>query len=77
MLIHLCFEPDGYTSATFSGRCAMPILADAIVDCGRRTLTRAILLANEWGKEKNGPWEGAEVIYGKKLKFYNSMYLVR
>lgn len=54
----------GYTSATFSGRCAMPILADAIVDCGRRTLTRAILLANEWGKEKNGPWEGAEVIYG-------------
>jgi DNA polymerase zeta len=28
----------GYTSATFSGRCAMPLLADAIVECGRRTL---------------------------------------
>jgi len=65
----------GYTSATFSGRCAMPILADTIVDCGRRTLTRAITLANEWGKEINGPWAGAEVIYGKKLKFCSSIHL--
>ena len=40
----------GYTSATFSGRCAMPVLADAIVECGRRTLTNAINLATEMGK---------------------------
>lgn len=52
----------GYTSATFSGRCAMPLLADSIVECGRRTLTRAINLANEWGKADK--WRGAEVIYG-------------
>jgi DNA polymerase zeta len=52
----------GYTSATFSGRCAMPILADSIVECGRRTLTNAINLANEWGRGEK--WSGAEVIYG-------------
>jgi hypothetical protein len=46
----------------------MPTLADTIVDCGRRTLTQAIILANEWGKEVDGPWAGAEVIYGKNLK---------
>ena len=39
----------GYTSATFSGRSAMPILADTIVECGRRTLRRAIHIANQWG----------------------------
>jgi len=54
----------GYTSATFSGRCAMPLVADAIVECGRRTLSNAINLANQWGIEKNGRWCGAEVIYG-------------
>lgn len=54
----------GYTSATFSGRCAMPLLADTIVECGRRTLTRAIDLANEWGKMIKGRWQGAEVLYG-------------
>lgn len=59
----------GYTSATFSGRCAMPILADTIVECARRTLANAIKLANEWGKDKGGHWYGAEVIYGKKAKW--------
>lgn len=54
----------GYTSATFSGRCAMPLLADAIVECGRRTLSNAMNLANDWGREKGGRWQGAEVIYG-------------
>lgn len=60
----------GYTSATFSGRCAMPLLADTIVECGRRTLQRAMHLASQWGQgidpwgreDKN--WLGAEVIYG-------------
>lgn len=42
----------------------MPLVADAIVECGRRTLTNAINLANSWGKENNGRWQGAEVIYG-------------
>ncbi|GKY98374.1 hypothetical protein MPSEU_000795000 [Mayamaea pseudoterrestris] len=54
----------GYTSATFSGRCAMPLLADTIVECGRRTLTDAINLANRWGSELNGRWKGCTVIYG-------------
>lgn len=54
----------GYTSATFSGRCAMPILADTIVELGRRTLTDAVKLANDWGSEPGGQWQGCEVIYG-------------
>lgn len=54
----------GYTSATFSGRSAMPLVADAIVECGRRTLSNAINLANSWGRDVNGRWYGAEVIYG-------------
>jgi len=54
----------GYTSATFSGRSAIPLVADAIVECGRRTLTNAIDLANKWGREKNGRWAGAHVLYG-------------
>ena len=54
----------GYTSATFSGRCAMPLLADTIVECARRTLTNAINLANEWGRRPGGRWYGAKVIYG-------------
>ena len=57
----------GYTSATFSGRCAMPILADTIVECARRTLTNAINLANKWGGDASGQWHGAEVIYGKNI----------
>ncbi|EED88820.1 DNA polymerase, partial [Thalassiosira pseudonana CCMP1335] len=44
----------GYTSATFSGRSAVPLVADAIVECGRRTLTNAINVANTWGKEASG-----------------------
>ncbi len=54
----------GYTSATFSGRSAMPVLADAIVECARRTLQNAIRLAEQWGKEKGGKWEGVAVLYG-------------
>lgn len=54
----------GYTSATFSGRSAIPLVADAIVECGRRTLTNAIDLANRWGREENGRWSGAYVLYG-------------
>eukprot|EP00536_Pseudo-nitzschia_multiseries_P006259 jgi/Psemu1/255250/estExt_Genewise1Plus.C_1300068 len=60
----------GYTSATFSGRCAMPLLADTIVECGRRTLQRAMHLANQWGQgtdpwgKEDKNWLGAEVIYG-------------
>ena len=60
----------GYTSATFSGRCAMPLLADTIVECGRRTLQKAMHLANRWGQgvdpwgKEDSTWLGAEVIYG-------------
>ena len=54
----------GYTSATFSGRSAVPLVADAIVECGRRTLTNAINLANSWGNEADGRWSGAKVLYG-------------
>lgn len=56
------FLVTGYTSATFSGRCAMPLLADTIVECGRKTLRKAIDMANRWGRE--GKWKGAKVIYG-------------
>ena len=54
----------GYTSATFSGRSAAPLVADAIVECGRRALTNAINLTNKWGKEENGQWSGCTVLYG-------------
>lgn len=54
----------GYTSATFSGRCALPLLADTIVECGRRTLTNAINLANSWGKDIANKWYGCQVLYG-------------
>lgn len=54
----------GYTSATFSGRSAAPLVADAIVECGRRTLTNAINLANKWGMKEDGRWRGAQVLYG-------------
>ena len=53
----------GYTSATFSGRSPMPLLADSIVECGRRTLSNAIDLANQWGSS-NEKYKGARVIYG-------------
>jgi DNA polymerase zeta len=60
----------GYTSATFSGRSAMPLLADSIVECGRRTLRKAINIANRWG-EGTDAWgraddrfRGCQVIYG-------------
>lgn len=46
----------------------MPLLADSIVECGRKTLTNAILLANEWGKDENGRWKGAHVVYGTYTK---------
>jgi DNA polymerase zeta len=42
----------------------MPLLADAIVECGRRTLSNAIKLATKWGKNPAGRWSGVEVIYG-------------
>jgi DNA polymerase zeta len=60
----------GYTSATFSGRCAMPTLADTIVELARRTLRNAIDVANRWGQgtdpwgKKDHRWLGARVIYG-------------
>ena len=54
----------GYTSATFSGRCAMPLLADTIVECGRRTLKNAIDLANSWGSDPDNTWTGCKVLYG-------------
>ena len=60
---HKC-STDGYTSATFSGRSAMPLLADTIVECGRRTLSNAIDLATKWGLDKSSKYFGAEVIYG-------------
>lgn len=42
----------------------MPLVADSIVECGRRTLSNAINLANSWGRQANGRWRGAEVVYG-------------
>ncbi len=53
----------GYTSATFSGRCACPVVADAIVELARRTLSSTMDLCKEWGKE-GGRWSGARVVYG-------------
>lgn len=41
----------------------MPLLADTIVECGRKTLRKAIDLANRWGRE-NRKWLGCTVIYG-------------
>lgn len=48
----------------------MPILADTIVECGRRTLQNAINVANRWGSgidpwgKVDLTWKGANVIYG-------------
>ncbi len=40
----------GYTLASFFRRLAIPLVADAIVECGRCTLINAIDLTNKWGK---------------------------
>ena len=48
----------GYTAAGFSGRMPCAELADSIVQCGRRTLEKAISYVNAQDKWK------AEVIYG-------------
>lgn len=48
----------------------MPLLADAIVECGRRTLRNAIKLANGWGADKQGKWFGARVVYGEYVFLY-------
>jgi hypothetical protein len=45
----------------------MPLLADTIVECGRRTLSNAIALATKWGAEKKGRYFGAEVVYGDSV----------
>jgi DNA polymerase zeta len=42
----------------------MPLLADTIVECGRRTLTNAINLANQWGQDESSKWSGIRVLYG-------------
>lgn len=42
----------------------MPLLADTIVECGRRTLSNAISLATKWGSDKSSKYFGAEVVYG-------------
>lgn len=42
----------------------MPLLADAIVELGRKTLSNAINLATKWGLDKSSKYSGAEVIYG-------------
>ena len=42
----------------------MPLLADTIVECARRTLNNAINLANRWGRDTSGKWSGCEVLYG-------------
>ena len=51
----------GYTSATFSGRCCCPVLADAIVELGRRTLAGAMEEAEAMARDG---WSGATVVYG-------------
>ncbi|KAG6813782.1 hypothetical protein H0H92_007194 [Tricholoma furcatifolium] len=48
----------GYTSATFSGRMPAVEIADSIVQSGRETLEKAIMLINSTKK-----W-GGEVVYG-------------
>ena len=50
----------GYTAAGFSGRMPMAELADAIVQCGRDTLERAIRVVHSG----DARWRGARVVYG-------------
>jgi hypothetical protein len=40
----------GQISTTSSGRSAMLLMADSIVECGRRTFWKAINVANQWGE---------------------------
>lgn len=54
----------------------MPLLADSIVECGRRTLTNAITLANEWGRDSSGKWFGAHVVYGKRRYNYTHVHSI-
>ena len=49
----------GYTAAGFSGRMPMAELADAIVQCGRDTLERAIRTVHSG----DARWRGARVVY--------------
>lgn len=42
----------------------MPVLADSIVECGKRTLMDAINLADHWGGKPGGRWNGCQVLYG-------------
>lgn len=42
----------------------MPLLADTIVECARRTLKNAIDLANKWGMDETGRWHGCRCVYG-------------
>lgn len=42
----------------------MPLLADTIVESGRRTLSNAINLASKWGADKSNKYYGAKVVYG-------------
>jgi len=53
----------GYTAAGFSGRMPMAELADAIVQCGRDTLERAIRTVHKGG-DGTDRWRGARVVYG-------------
>ncbi len=48
----------------------MPLLADTIVECGRRTLSNAIALATKWGTNRNSKYFGAEVVYGDTGEFH-------
>ena len=50
----------GYTAAGFSGRMPMAELADAIVQCGRDTLERAIRTVHN----DDPRWQNAKVVYG-------------
>ena len=42
----------------------MPLLADTIVECARRTLKDAIDVANAWGMDESGTWYGCRCVYG-------------
>jgi DNA polymerase zeta len=42
----------------------MPLLADTIVECARRTLKNTVDLANEWGRDVTGKWFGCRCVYG-------------
>lgn len=59
----------GYTAAGFSGRMPCAELADSIVQCGRRTVEKAISFVN--AKDK---WK-AKVVYGDTDRYaFTSIY---